>query len=94
MAIITEDSIKIDHTNPLVWKDIESAEERLVKCCGKERRVIVLLPKKDIQYKYNFLQKHNGDFTPFCLPLYGILAPEDEEKVFRIVASKVGLKAL
>ena len=62
--------------------------------CGKERRVIVLLPKKGLDYKYSFLQKHNGEFTPFCLPLYGILTPEDEEKVFRIVAEKVGLKAL
>lgn len=94
MAVITDETIKIDHTNPIAWKDIESAEERMVKCCGKERRVIVLLPKKNIDYKYNFLQKHNGDFTAFCLPLYGILTPEDEEKVFRIVADKVGLKAL
>ena len=94
MAVITDDTIKIDHSNPIAWKDIESAEERMVKCCGKERRVIVLLPKKGIDYKYSFLQKHNGDFTAFCLPLYGILTPEDEEKVFRIVADKVGLKAL
>lgn len=94
MAVITDDTIKIDHTNPVAWKDIEIAEERMVTCCGKKRRVIVLIPKKDIDYKYNFLQKHNGDFTPFCLPLYGLLTPEDEEKVFRIVARKVGLKAL
>ena len=94
MAVITDDTIKIDHSNPIAWKDIETGEERMVKCCGKERRVIVLLPKKGIDYKYSFLQKHNGDFTAFCLPLYGLLTPEDEEKVFRIVASKVGLKAL
>ena len=94
MAVITDDTIKIDHNNPVAWKDIEVGEERMVKCCGKERRVIVLIPKKDIDYKYNFLQKHNGDFTPFCLPLYGLLTPEDEEKIFRIVANKVGLKEL
>ncbi len=94
MAVITDETIKIDHSNPIAWKDIELAEERMVKCCGKERRVIVLLPKKGLDYKYSFLQKHNGEFTPFCLPLYGILTPEDEEKVFRIVAEKVGLKAL
>lgn len=94
MAVITDDTIKIDHTNPIAWKDIVGAEERMVRCCGKERRVIVLLPKEGIEYKYNFLQKHNGAFTPFCLPLYGILTPEDEEKIFRIVAHKVGLKAL
>lgn len=94
MAIITDDTIKIDHTNPIAWNDIEIAEERIVNCCGKKRRVIVLIPKKDIDYKYNFLQKHNGEFTPFCLPLYGILTSEDEEKIFRLVAHKVGLKAL
>lgn len=94
MAIITDDTIKIDHTNPIAWNDIEIAEERIVNYCGKKRRVIVLIPKKDIDYKYNFLQKHNGEFTPFCLPLYGILTPEDEEKIFRLVAHKVGLKAL
>ena len=94
MAVITDDTIKIDHTNPIAWNDIEIAEERIVNCCGKKRRVIILIPKKGIDYKYNSLQKHNGDFTPFCLPLYGLITPEDEEKIFRIVANKVGLKAL
>lgn len=90
MAVITDEYIKIDHTNPLKWTDIASYEERTVQCCGK-KRILALIPKEGIDYKYNYLQKHNGDFTPFSIPLYGILTPEDEEKVIKIVKDKVKL---
>jgi len=93
MAVIDDETIKIDHTNPLKWSDIASAEEKIVNCCGK-KRIISLIPKDNINYKYNFLQKHNGDFTPFSIPLYGIISPEDEEEITKIVARKVGLKRL
>ncbi len=94
MAVITPESIKIDHCNPLKWKDIRFAEERIVHCMGMRRKVIVLVPVDNLDYKYNFLQKHNGEFTPFSIPLYGILSKEDEDKIRTIVAKKVPLKIL
>lgn len=94
MAVIDDESIKIDHNKPLKWADVAFAEERIVRCCGSKRRVIVLIPKEDLKYDYNFLQKHNGEFTPFSIPLYGILDPEDEVELTKIVALKTGLKRL
>ena len=91
-AVITAESIKIDHTQPLKWQDIESAEIRYVWCCFKKRKILVLTPKPDIDYKYNFLQKHNNPFTPFSIPLYGILSLADEQELTAIVITKVGVK--
>lgn len=51
---------------------------------------MTLVPKDGISYRYNFLQKHNGDFTPFAIPLYGLLSPEDEKEIAEIVAEKAG----
>lgn len=93
VAVITDKDITIDHCRPLKWADIAGAEERIVRCCGK-KKIIVLQPKKDIDYRYNFLQRHNGEFTPFSIPLYGILTPEDEQEITAIVAKKVKLKKL
>ena len=94
MALVTDEYIKIDNCAPLNWKDIIGAEERIIKCCGKQRKIIVLIPKKDIEYKYNFLQRHNGEFTPFSIPLYGILSAEDEKELTQIVSKKVKLKKI
>ncbi len=94
MAVYDDKTIKIDHNNPIAWKDIKCAEERLVDCCGKKRKVIILVPKDGIEYDYNWLQKNNCGFTAFSLPLYGILTTDDEEKIRNVVACKVGLKRL
>ena len=93
MVVVNDESIKIDHTQPLKWKDVAKAEERIVQCCGR-KKVIVLIAKEGIDYKYNFLQKHNADFTPFSIPLYGILTPEDEKELTELVAKKVKLTKL
>ncbi|MBR1649065.1 MAG: hypothetical protein IJ689_05645 [Alphaproteobacteria bacterium] len=94
MAIISDDYIKIDHTAPLKWDDIDHAEEREVYCCFKKRRIIVLVAKAGIDYKYNWLQKHNSVFTPFSIPLYGLLSHEDEEELKKIVAKKTNLQRI
>lgn len=94
MAVVTDKYIKIDHNKPLAWKDVENAEERIVRCGLRKYKVLILNPKENTDYKYNFLQKHNGEFTAFCIPLYGILTPEDEEKITNIVAKKVPLKRM
>jgi hypothetical protein len=92
MALIDDKTIKIDHCEPIAWADIEYAEEKIVRCCFKNRKVIILKPKKGISYKYNFLQKHNAGFTPFSVPLYGILSVEDEKEIVKIIKEKLPFK--
>lgn len=89
MAVVTDDDITIDCCKPLCWKDIESAEQKEVKCLFGKYKVIILNPKSDIKYKYNFLQKHNCGFTPFSIPLYGIVAQQDIEELVNIIKNKV-----
>ena len=92
MAVITDKDITIDHNAPLAWKDIAYAEETLVKCCGKNRKVLSLVARDGIDYKYNWLQNHNP-FPAFSIPLYGIISKEDEEKITKIIDKKVGIKS-
>ena len=93
MAVINDESITIDHCNSLRWKDIEKAEEREIRCCGK-KRIIVLLAKENIDYQYNWLQLHNSDFTPFSIPLYDILSPNDKDEIIKIISRKTKLHRL
>jgi hypothetical protein len=92
MAEITDEYIKIDHTEPLYWRDVAGAEIREVWCCLKKRKILVLLPKTGIDYQYNFLQRHNGAFTPFSVPLYGILTPQDEQEIIKQIEAHVAIK--
>lgn len=89
MAVTTKDFIRIDSCNPLYWKDIESAEIKTIRCCLLKRDIIVLHPKANITYKYNFLQKHNGDFTAFSLPLYDIITQEDIDALKNILKTHI-----
>ncbi len=91
--IIDDESIKLDQSAPIKWKDIKSAEEQNVWCCLHNRKVLTLIPKKNIDYKYNFMQRHNP-FPPFSIPLYGILSQEDEDKIINIVSEHVKIKKL
>lgn len=92
MAVVTDESITIDHNAPLKWRDIAAAEIREIYCCLQKRKILVLLPKEGIDYQYNWLQKHNAGFTAFSIPLYGILTPEDERELTEIVTDKIGLR--
>lgn len=89
MAVITDEDITIDHCAPLKWKDIVSAEERIVRCGLHKYKIIVLSPKDGIDYKYNFLQKHNYGFTAFSIPLYGIISNSDTAEISKIIADKL-----
>lgn len=91
MAVVTDQSIKIDHTHPLKWQDISYAEIKDVPCCFKKYRVLSLVPKENVDYKYLWLQKHNS-FPPFSIPLYGLMTKDDEDKISEIVAKKVTVK--
>ena len=88
LAVTDSQGISIDHCQKLLWKDIRSVEERQVQCGLKKMPVLVLIPKKDIQYHYNFLQRHNGDFTPFSIPLYNIVEKKDLQALKKIILSK------
>ena len=92
MAVINDNDIKIDHNNPVAWKDIAYAEEKMVRCCGKDRKVLSLVPHDGIDYKYNWLQNHNP-FPAFSIPLYGIISKEAEAEIIKIVDKKVGIKS-
>lgn len=94
MAVVTDEDITIDHNDPLRWEDIAYAEEREVYCCFKMRKIIVLVPRDDINYNYNWLQKHNAGFTPFSIPLYGLLTPQDEAELTALIDKKIGLRKL
>lgn len=89
MAIITDKTIRIDTCNPLNWEDVDYAEIRTIRCCYLKKKIIVLVPKQDIKYDYNFLQKHNGEFTPFSIPLYDIVLKEDIEEIKSLIRSHV-----
>lgn len=91
-VVITDKDIRIDHSKPLSWKDIEDAQIKDVWLCGRKMKVLSLNPKKGIKYRYNWLQKHNADFGPFPIPLYGILTPKDEKEILQIVKKHVKVK--
>lgn len=92
MAVITDNDITIDHNNPIAWKDIAYSEEKTIKCCGKNRKVLSLVPHDGIDYKYNWMQNHNP-FPAFSIPLYGIISKEDEEKIIKLIDKKIGIKS-
>ena len=91
-VVITDKSIKIDHSKPLPWKDVQGAEIKVVRLCGKKMKVLALIPKKGIKYHYSWLQKHNAHFGPFPIPLYGLLTPKDEKAIVQIVKKNVKVK--
>ena len=94
LATITDEYIKIDHCQPLLWENVIDAEEKIVNCCFKQFKVIILNTVPNMKYKYNFLQKHNGEFTPFSLPLYEVISKEDAAALQEIVADKVKYTSL
>ena len=89
-GLLDENGIKIDHGSPLPWKDIKNAEYKTAKCCFQKLPVIILNPKKNIKYHYNFMQKRCAkmDFTAFSIPLYA-MTPEDGEKIAALIGKKV-----
>ncbi len=94
MAVVTDEDITIDHCAPLKWTDIKFAEEKFARCGWCKYKIIALVPKEGIDYKYNFLQKHNGEFTAFSIPLYNIITKEDAEEIRKIIENKVTLKKM
>ena len=96
MLVITDKSIKIDHCEPLPWKDIDHAEIRYVRYCLCKKPIIALIPKKKIKYNYNLLQKslikRGNGFPAFSIPLYEIVSPADAIEIYNIIADKTKFK--
>lgn len=89
LAVFDKDTVTIDHCRPLLWKDVESVEKKEVRCWFKKYPVLVFNLKQGADYQYNFLQRHNCGFTPFSLPLYNIVKPEDIEQMKELIKQKV-----
>ena len=77
------------YTKSLAFKDIKKAEVKTVQMGCKKYKILSLIPKEKVKYSYNWLQKHNCTFGPFAIALYGIMTPEDEKEIVKIVKSKV-----
>ncbi len=88
-VVITDKSVKIDHCEPLAFKDIKKAQIKTVQMGCKKYQILSLTPEDRIKYRYNWLQKHNGTFGAFAIPLYGILTPADEKEIIKIVKGKI-----
>ena len=89
--VITDKDIKIDHCEPLAWKDIKNGEIKEVRLFGRKMKILALYPKKGIKYRYNYLQLHNVTFGPFAIPLYGVLTAEDEKEILKIIKKHIKL---
>jgi len=92
-VVVDAKGIAIDHCDMLPWNAIAEVREENVRCGFKKRRVLVLVPKDGIDYRYNFLQKHNP-FPPFSIPLYGILSAADEKEIVEIVNSRIKMTVM
>ena len=73
VALVTSQTIKIDHNAPLFWKDVKLAEEKYSSSLSR-RTIIALHLREDANYPLTFMQKlcRYNVFTPFSLPLYAI----------------------
>ena len=87
LAVITRQSIKIDRSVPLLWKDVAFAEEKDVRCCLRRKHIIVFHLRGGVDYPLNFMQKlcRNSCFTAFSIPLYAMSA-EDGAEIKRQIA--------
>ena len=85
LAVVTNKSIKIDHNEPLLWQDVEVAEEIRTNSYSP-RSIIRLIVREDAKYNLTFMQvlcKKNL-YTAFSIPLYAMTA-EDVEKIRDLV---------
>lgn len=85
LAVVSAKQIKIDHNAPLLWRDVELAEEKHSSCLSR-RPFIALHLKDGAVYPLTFMQKlcRNNVFTPFSLPLYA-MTKEDADKLRKLV---------
>ena len=89
LATTDNDGITLDHCRLLRWQDIQSTEKKNIPCWFKKNKILVLHPREGIKYEYNFLQKHNCGFTPFSIPLYGIVRENDLHELLQIIDEKI-----
>ncbi len=93
LAVVTNKSIKIDHNEPLLWQDVEVAEELRTNSYSP-RSIIRLIVRKDAKYNLTFMQKlcKNNLYTPFSIPLYA-MTKEDVEKIRELVKKHTKYKS-
>lgn len=85
LAVVTNKSIKIDHNEPLLWQDVEVAEELRTNSYSP-RSIIRLIVRKDAKYNLTFMQTlcKNNLYSAFSIPLYA-MTKEDVEKIRDLV---------
>lgn len=88
MALVTDESITIDHCRALYWKDVVSAEERLVRCCFLPRRIVVLIPKEGIDYKYNFYKSIMGSLRLFPCRCMVFFPKKTKRRLLRLLPKR------
>ena len=89
LALVTDETITIDHNHPLKWKDVAIAREFKVRYIY-EQQAISLVLKEGVTYPLTFMQKlcQKNPFTPFSIPLYA-MTPKDQDKIRKIIKQKV-----
>lgn len=89
LALVTDETITIDHNAPLKWKDVKIAREFKVRYIY-EQQAISLILKEGLNYPLTFMQKlcKKNHFTPFSIPLYA-MTPKDQDKIRKIIKQKV-----
>ncbi len=74
LAVITDESIKIDHNQPLKWSQIKSVETISLKYFGFERSILRITPQRISHYRMSLMQRIscNSQFGSFSIPLYAM----------------------
>ena len=74
LAVLNDESIKIDHNEPLLWSQIKTIEKEGVVCFGVDRSIIKLIPTKLSNYHKSLMQRitDSSRFGMFSIPLYAM----------------------
>jgi len=78
-----------DPNPPQIFYQMSYPMEELEELEPSFSEILFEFIKEKVKYSYNWLQKHNCTFGPFAIALYGIMTPEDEKEIVKIVKSKV-----
>ncbi len=86
LAIITEESIKIDRASPLPWKSIHSIRKVQIGRGLFKKTIIRLSPRSLSNYHLNLMQKISAksQFGSFSIPLYA-MNDKDAKKIEKVI---------
>lgn len=81
LAVISDESIKIDRARPVLWKDIAAGHLTAVGKGKFQKTIITLTLKENCSYELNLVQKLSAfsDFGAYSIPLYAMDRSEAEK---------------